>query len=226
MQKTCVHEEKRREPCSVTFVRSHEVSQSTFTKLRLGELREEEPGGATVPNVPKGATMTTDTDRVSGEATTSRVVQRAAWSPAQIFGVAGGVVLIAVGAIALARTGTNFSNVALTHAAVSRFDFTCISAAVQLAVGVILLASCVFPGSAKSAMAFFGVVLVAWGIVIVADVTRLFTVWGYSKDTGVFYIIVGGVLLVVAAISPIFMSSRREVNRGTQTYGETTPSGV
>ena len=62
-------------------------------------------------------------------------------------------------------------------------------------------------------MAFVGVLLVAWGIVIVADVTRLFTMWGYTKNTGVFYIIVGGVLLVAAAVSPIFLSSRREVSR-------------
>jgi hypothetical protein len=166
--------------------------------------------------------------QVAGEAhTTSRVTERAAWSPAQIVGVAGGVVLIAIGAVALARTGTNFSNVAATHAAVAGFGFTSVSAAVQLAAGVLLLAFCAFPVSAKSAMAFFGVLILAWGIVIVADVTRLFTVWGYTKNTGVFYIIVGGVLLVVAAVSPIFMSSRRDVNRGgVQSNEGTTPSGV
>jgi len=145
--------------------------------------------------------------------TTSRVVERAAWSPAQIIGLAGGVVLIVIGAIALSRTGTDFSNIPATHAAVAGFGFTCLSAAVQLAGGLLLLGASAFPASAKSAMAFVGVLLVAWGIVIVADVTRLFTVWGYTKNTGVFYIIVGGVLLVAAAVSPIFLSSRREVSR-------------
>ena len=65
--------------------------------------------------------------------TRSRVVEHAAWSPAQIIGLAGGVVLIVIGAIALSRTGTDFSNIPATHAAVAGFGFTCLSAAVQLA---------------------------------------------------------------------------------------------
>jgi hypothetical protein len=123
-------------------------------------------------------------ERIAGEAqSTSRVVERPAWSPAQIFGVADGVVLVVIGAIALARTGTHFSSIPATHAMAVGLHFTCLSAIVQLGAGVLLLGACVFPMSAKSAMATFGVLLVAWGIVIVADITRLFTMWGYTKGT-------------------------------------------
>jgi hypothetical protein len=166
-------------------------------------------------------------ERIVGEAqSTSRVVERPAWSPAQVFGVAGGVVLIVIGAIALARTGTNFSNIPATHATVAGLHFTCISAVVQLGVGILLLGACVFPLSAKSAMAFFGVLLVAWGIVIVADVTRLFTTWGYTKNAGIFYVVIGAVLVLAAALSPIFFSSRREVSRRSRATAGTSASEV
>jgi hypothetical protein len=165
-------------------------------------------------------------ERIAGEAqSTSRVVERPAWSPAQVLGGAGGVVLIVIGAIGLARTGTNFSHISATHAMAAGLHFTCLSALVQLGTGVLLLGACVFPGSAKPAMAFFGVLLVAWGIVIEVDITRLFTTWGYSKGTGTFYIVVGAVLVLAAALSPMFFSSRQERSRTSRTYVDTTASG-
>ena len=88
------------------------------------------------------------------------------------------------------------------------------TALVQLIAGVLLLGSAVFPESAKVGLALFGVVLLAWGIVIAADTVRLFSVWGYSRSTGVLYIVIGAVLLVAAAFSPIFFSRRRQVVSG------------
>jgi hypothetical protein len=73
-------------------------------------------------------------------------------------------------------------------------------------------------------MATFGVLLVAWGIVIVADIPRLFTMWGYTKGTGIFYIVVGAVLVLAAALSPIFFSSRREVSRELSATADTSAS--
>jgi hypothetical protein len=73
-------------------------------------------------------------------------------------------------------------------------------------------------------MATFGVLLVAWGIVIVADIPRLFTMWGYTKGTGIFYIVIGAVLVLAAALSPIFFSSRREVSRASRAAVDTTAS--
>jgi hypothetical protein len=166
-------------------------------------------------------------ERIADEGqSTSRVIERPAWSPAQIFGVAGGVVLVVIGAIGLARTGTNFSNIPATHAMAAGLQFSSLSAVVQLGVGVILLGASVFPGSAKSAMAFFGVLLVVWGIVIVADATRLFTMWGYTKGTGIFYIVIGAVLVLAGALSPIFFSTRRYVSRGTRASGDNTATGI
>ena len=75
-------------------------------------------------------------------------------------------------------------------------------------------------------MAFLGVLLVAWGIVIVADVTRLFTTWGYNKNAGIFYVVIGAVLVLAAVLSPIFFSSRREVSRQSRATAGTSVSGV
>jgi hypothetical protein len=75
-------------------------------------------------------------------------------------------------------------------------------------------------------MAAFGVLLAAWGIVIVADVTRLFTMWGYTEGTGIFYIVVGVVLVLASVVSPIFISTRREVTRASHAAVDTTASGT
>jgi hypothetical protein len=132
----------------------------------------------------------------------------------------GGLVLTIIGAIALARTGTNFSHVSATHAQAAGFSFSSVSALVQLIAGVLLLGTAVFPESAKVGLALFGVLLLGWGIVVAADTARLFSVWGYSRSTGVLYIVVGAILLVAAAISPIFFSRRRDVVSGQdQTIG-------
>jgi hypothetical protein len=169
------------------------------------------------------------TDTISDKTeSTSRVIEKPAWSPAQVFGIAGGVVLVVIGAIALARTGTNFSVIPPTRATAAGMYFTSLAAAVQLGVGVVLLAASVFPTSAKSAMATLGVVLVAWGIVIMADTARLFNMWGYSRSNGTFYIIVGAVLVLTAAFSPIFLASRRQVSHRSRASvdGTTNPRSV
>jgi hypothetical protein len=75
-------------------------------------------------------------------------------------------------------------------------------------------------------MAFFGVLLAAWGVFIVADVTRLFTMWGYTKGTGIFYVVIGAVLVLAGALSPIFFSTRRHVCSGTRPSGDNTATGI
>jgi len=160
--------------------------------------------------------------RTAGSAqTTSRVVERPAWSPAQLLAVVGGVVLVVIGGIALARTGTDFSNIAGTHAGVAGLHYTCLSAVVQLVAGVLLLVAAVRPTSAKSMSAVLGVLALAWGIIVVADLSRLFTTWGYTKSTGVFYIVVGAALLLGGVVSPIFFSRKGEVRTGTGQYVDT-----
>lgn len=148
----------------------------------------------------------------------TRVTERPAWSPAQIFGLIGGLVLVVIGGVGLARSGINMSHLAATHSMVAGLGFTSLSALVQLVAGVILLAGSAYPDTAKGTMAVFGVILLAWGLIVAIDPAPFFSAWGYVTANGVFYAIVGGVLLVVAAVSPIFMGRDRvtQVSSGTQ----------
>ncbi|HEY3942426.1 MAG TPA: hypothetical protein VGL60_08070 [Acidimicrobiales bacterium] len=170
------------------------------------------PGAGPLADPPDGRSVERQTVTEAG--TRARVVERPSWSPVQLVGAVGGLVLTIIGAIALARTGTQFSDLAATHAQAAGLYFSALSALVQLVAGVLLLGASVFPESAKAASALFGVALLAWGIVVIADASRLLGVWGYSTATGVFYVVTGAVLLIVAAISPIFYSSQRRVARG------------
>ncbi|HEX3946247.1 MAG TPA: hypothetical protein VHW47_01020 [Acidimicrobiales bacterium] len=155
--------------------------------------------------------------------TSSRVAERAAWSPAQFVAGIVGIVYVVVGGIALARTGTDFSNIGSTHASVAWLHFTCLSAIVQLAAGVLLLVSAIGPAASKSASGVLGVASLAWGIIIVADVPRLFLTWGYTRSTGISYIVAGAVLLIGGLASPVFFSRRREVVSGTGQYVDAAP---
>ena len=78
--------------------------------------------------------------------------------------------------------------------------------------GVYLLAGGAYPDTAKASMAFWGAVLLAFGLVVAIDSLPFFTMWGYTKSNGVFYAVIGGVLLVAAAVSPIIFSRRRVVS--------------
>jgi len=163
--------------------------------------------------------------QVAGTARTrSRTVERAAWSPAQIVAGIVGLVYVIIGGIALARTGTDFSNIPATHASAIGLHFTCLSAVVQLAAGIVILAGAVSPAAAKSVSAVFGVVSLVWGIIVVADVPRFATTWGYTTGTAVFYIVVGAILLLAGVASPVFFSRQRDVTTGEGgDYVETWP---
>jgi len=161
----------------------------------------------------------------STQTQTTAVVQHAPWSPAQLLALVGGLALVVIGGIALARTGTDFSNIPATRATVAGLHFTCLSALIQLVVGVILLAGAAGPSAAKSLSAATGVALLAWGIVIVADVPLLANMWGYTASTGVFYIVLGVVLLVGGAMSPIIYARRRRVATGGGRYVDSFPRG-
>lgn len=149
---------------------------------------------------------------VAVDGSETRVVERPPWSPAQIVAVIAGIVLVVVGGVALARSGVNFSNVPATHSSVASLHFTSMSAVIQLVAGVFLLAGGAYPDTAKASMAVWGAVLLAFGLIVAIDSVPFFTMWGYTTSNGVFYAVIGGVLLLAAAVSPIIFSRRRVVS--------------
>ncbi len=149
---------------------------------------------------------------VTENGSASRVTRRA-WSPAQIVALIAGLVLVVMGGVALARTGVNLSNIPATHTTVAGLGFTSLSALVQLVVGVIILGGGAYPDTAKGTMGVFGVVLLAWGLIVAIDTTPFTTSWGYVHGNGIFYAVVGAILLLAAALSPVFTSRNQVVRR-------------
>ncbi|HMD46625.1 MAG TPA: hypothetical protein VKG43_10715 [Acidimicrobiales bacterium] len=147
-----------------------------------------------------------------------RVRERAPWSPVQLVALVVGLVLVVIGGVALARTGVNFDNVALTHNQAAGLHYTCLSALIQVVVGVLIMVCGAWPDTARGAMWFFGVVLVAWGLIVAIDSTAFANMWGYTAADGVFYVICGIILIVAAAASPVFFSRRRVVSHQSTGY--------
>ncbi len=142
-----------------------------------------------------------------------REVRRSTWSPAQVVAILGGLLLLVLGAVGLARTGLSFSNIAFTHTQVAGLPVTSLSALAELIVGVILLIGAAFPSSAKATMAILGVVMLAFGLIVALDPRPFFRLWAYDSGSGIFFVIVGAVLLVAAAVSPVILSRRNVVVR-------------
>lgn len=149
----------------------------------------------------------------------TRTVRRTEWSPAQAIGIAAGIFLTVVGGLALARGGINFSSIPTTSSTVLGLPFTCLSGIVTLVVGVVILAGSLYPTTAKGVMGFFGVITLAFGLIVAIDPTPFTNMWGYNTASGVMMAIIGGVMLVAAAFSPIFTSGRR-VERVSGVQGE------
>lgn len=141
------------------------------------------------------------------------MMMKSMWSPAQVIAVAGGLFLIVTGGIALARSGMDFSNIPLTHVSVAGLPYTCLSALVQLVVGVIITGGGLFPEAARGTLAVFGVILFAFGLVVAIEPTPFANMWGYNSSSGVMMAVIGAVFLVTSAVSPIFSSQRRVVRQ-------------
>jgi len=151
-----------------------------------------------------------------------RVVERAPWSPAQVIVLAAGLVLAVIGAIALARTHLHFNDIPRTHAQAAGLQHTSLSAAIELAVGLILIGIGATPGVSRGLMTFFGVVLLGAGLVVAIQPSSFHKWLGYDAANGVYIAVIGGVLLLAAMVSPVIWGARnrRTVDRSREVTGE------
>jgi hypothetical protein len=157
------------------------------------------------------------------EGASYRVSDRAPWSPAQLVVSVAGIFFIVLGGVALARAGVHFEDVPLTRVQVAGLWFTNMSALITLVAGVLMLAGAIDPDGAKATMWLFGVVLIAFGLVVAISPQPFTNMWGYHAANGVFYVVVGAVLLLAGAVSPVFHSSRRVVSERGLVDEDTVP---
>lgn len=138
-----------------------------------------------------------------------RVSSRAPWSPSQIVVAIAGLLFIVIGGVALARAGVNFHAIPLTRTQVAGLWFTNLSALLTLIAGVIMLVGAIDPGAAKATSWLFGVLLIAFGLIVAITPQSFANEWGYVAANGVFYVVTGVILVVAAALSPVFYSRRQ-----------------
>jgi hypothetical protein len=136
-----------------------------------------------------------------------------AWSPNQIIALVVAVAIIVVGGVALGRAGVTFSNVPLHRSAVIGLGFTSMSALITLVAGVVLAAGCVHPVSARYLSGGFGVVFLAFGLVVAVTPQPFFNMWNFTTANGVVIACVGVLLLLSALVSPVFERSTSTMAR-------------
>jgi hypothetical protein len=135
------------------------------------------------------------------------------WSPTQVIGLMVAIAIIVVGGIALGRAGVTFSNVPAHRSSVIGLGFTSMSALITLVAGVILAIGCVHPYSARVFSGGFGVVFLAFGLVVAVTPQPFFNMWNFTTANGVVIACVGVLLLLSALVSPVFERSTATVAR-------------
>ena len=141
------------------------------------------------------------------------------WSPAQVIGLIAGIVITVLGLVALARTGFDTDHLYSPHAQAWHLPHSPLMAIIEVGFGVLVLIASVVPGGARSLLALLGAIALAFGVVVLVEAppNRLNHWLGVEDKNGWFYVIVGGVLLLAALISPVFtIKTRKHVVRDEQ----------
>jgi hypothetical protein len=144
------------------------------------------------------------------------VADPTAWSPAQFVGLVVGVGVTVFGIIAVARTGFDTSHIYSPHTKVWNLPHSPLLALIEIGYGVLMILASVVPGGLRTLMGFLGAVALVFGIVVLAGPSHRLTHWlGVAHSNGVFYTVIGAIVVVTAMVSPVFFigGTRRRVSR-------------
>jgi hypothetical protein len=147
------------------------------------------------------------------------VSTRSSWSPAQIVGLIIGIGITVMGFTAIADTGFDTDHIYTPKAEAWSFTHSPLFALIEIGFGVLLILAAVIPGGARGFMALLGAVAVSFGLVVLVEDTpnRLNNWLGVEDREGVFYLVVGAVLLLAAILSPVLTRrTHRHVVRDEQ----------
>jgi len=129
------------------------------------------------------------------------------WSPAQFVGMIVGVGFAVLGIVALIRTGFDTSHIYTPRVIVWHLAHNPVLAASEIGFGVLMIFASVVPGGLRTLMALLGAAALVLGIVVLAGPSHRLVHWlGVGHSSGVFFTIVGAVVIVFAIISPVFFA--------------------
>lgn len=122
------------------------------------------------------------------------------WNPPQILALVLGVTFVVLGGVALLRTGLDM-NLFEPIVTVGGLAYTPLLGLIELVLGLVLLAVGAFPVEADS-FVFLGVLLVAFGLLLVIEPEAFQTSLAAGRAHGWFYVTVGVVSVGVGLGTP------------------------
>ena len=142
-----------------------------------------------------------------------RVSAWRSWSPAQFVAGIIGLVLTVMGGVALARLLPTSSLTAETTTVLG-VGHTALMAIITLGLGLLYLAEAGMPFDVQPGMIFLGVMLLAFGLIVVIEPGAFDGALGLGGSGGWFYTVVGFVSVVAGIISPTLVSRRGSTQAG------------
>ncbi len=128
------------------------------------------------------------------------------WSPAQAVAIIAGLGFLALGILALRRTGFTIDHVTSPTGDIAGFGHTPLLGATEVGFGTLLLLTGVVAGGLRLLMALLGIAALALGALLVTDVApyRLHHWLGAGHPYGWLAIGVGGAVFLAALVAPTF----------------------
>jgi hypothetical protein len=134
------------------------------------------------------------------------------WNPPQILALVLGVTFVVLGGVALLRTGLDM-NLFEPTVTVGGLAYTPLLGLIELVLGLVLLAVGAFPVEADS-FVFLGVLLIAFGLLLVIEPEAFRTSLAAGRAHGWFYVAVGAVSVGVGLGTPAVQRWQARRTRG------------
>jgi len=134
------------------------------------------------------------------------VADPTAWSPAQFVGLVVGVGVTVFGIIAVARTGFDTAHIYAPHTKVWNLPHSPLLGVIEIGYGALMILASVVPGGLRTLMGFLGAAALVFGIVVLAGPSHRLTHWlAVAHSSGVFFAVIGAIVVVAAMVSPVFL---------------------
>ena len=137
------------------------------------------------------------------------VVHRQAWSPAQLVSMAVGAALLLLGAVALAKAASGAGGLTGHEVSVAGFHHTGLLGLLELFIGLTLIGLGAVPGGARPVMLMVGVLIAGFGLFVAVAADDLHDSLATHGGHAVLYLLAGSILVLSAAVSPLFLPGRR-----------------